>query len=103
MLELGHGVGGGVLADEADEVLLAGAFGNFIRPDRARCVGLLPGVPIENVRFVGNAAGTGARMMLLDRRLRDTVEEISLGVEHIELSGRSDFQHLFADAMMFPC
>jgi len=93
----------GARPSDLDAVLLAGAFGNFIRPDRAACVGLLPHVPVERVRFVGNAAGMGARMMLLDHRLRDTCEEISLGVEHVELSGRSDFQMLFAEAMLFPC
>jgi uncharacterized 2Fe-2S/4Fe-4S cluster protein (DUF4445 family) len=84
-----------------DEVLLAGAFGNYIRPDRARRLGLLPDVPLERVKFVGNAAGTGARMMLVDHSLRETAEEISLGVEHLELSGRADFQSLFPEAMFF--
>lgn len=92
----------GVKASDLEAVLLAGAFGNFIRPDRAQRVGLLPDVPIEKVRFVGNAAGTGARMLLLDQRLREQAEEISLGVEHVELSGRADFQTLFAEAMIFP-
>jgi uncharacterized 2Fe-2S/4Fe-4S cluster protein (DUF4445 family) len=91
----------GVKTSGLDEVLLAGAFGNFIRPERARAVGLLPDVPLAKVKFIGNAAGTGARMMLLNRRLRETAEEVSLGVEHVELSGRSDFQQLFADAMLF--
>ena len=93
----------GIAPEELDAVLLAGAFGNYIRPDRARCVGLLPEVPIEKVHFVGNAAGAGARAMLLDSRLRPEVEELSLGVEHVELSGRTDFQQLFAEAMIFPC
>ena len=91
----------GIKVADLDEVLLAGAFGNFIRPDRARSVGLLPETPLDRIRFIGNAAGTGARMMLLDRRLRDTAEEISLGVEHVELSGRADFQDFFAEAMLF--
>jgi uncharacterized 2Fe-2S/4Fe-4S cluster protein (DUF4445 family) len=93
----------GVAPGDLDAVLLAGAFGNYIRPDRARCVGLLPEVQIEKVHFVGNAAGAGARAMLLDSRLRDEAEELSLGVEHVELSGRTDFQQLFAEAMIFPC
>lgn len=92
----------GVKDRDLQAVLLAGAFGNFIRPDRAQRVGLLPDVPLAKVQFVGNAAGIGARMLLLDQRLRDQAEEISLGVEHVELSGRADFQMLFAEAMMFP-
>ncbi|NIA21787.1 MAG: DUF4445 domain-containing protein [Anaerolineaceae bacterium] len=93
----------GITAERLDEVMLAGAFGNFIRPERARGVGLLPPVSLEKVRFVGNAAGAGARMLLLDRRLRETVEQISLGVEHVELSSRADFQDLFAESMLFAC
>ena len=96
MAEMGLG------SEDLGEVLLAGAFGNFIRPDRAKAVGLLPDVPLEKVRFVGNAAGTGARMMLLDKGLRDEAEAISRGVEHVELSGRADFQELFTEAMLFP-
>ncbi len=91
----------GATVDDLDEVLLAGAFGNYIRPERARAVGLLPEVPLEKVRFIGNAAGTGARMLLLNKGLRATAEEMSLGVEHVELSSRADFQMLFADCMMF--
>ena len=91
----------GATLNDLDEVLLAGAFGNYIRPERARAVGLLPDVPLEKVRFVGNAAGTGSRMLLLSDSLRRRAEEISLGVEHVELSGRPDFQMLFADCMMF--
>ncbi|MBN2582290.1 MAG: DUF4445 domain-containing protein [Planctomycetes bacterium] len=91
----------GVTADDLDEVLLAGAFGNYIRPERARSVGLLPRVPLERVRFVGNAAGTGAKMLLVNRSLRQTVEQISCNVRHVELSGRADFQNLFAEAMLF--
>jgi uncharacterized 2Fe-2S/4Fe-4S cluster protein (DUF4445 family) len=91
----------GVTAADLDEVLLAGAFGNFIRPDRARQVGLLPAVPPEKVRFVGNAAGTGAKMLLLNRPLRRTAEHVSRSVRHVELSGRADFQTLFAEAMLF--
>jgi uncharacterized 2Fe-2S/4Fe-4S cluster protein (DUF4445 family) len=91
----------GVTADDLDEVLLAGAFGNFIRPDRARRVGLLPPVPLEKVKFVGNAAGTGARMLLLNRSQRQTAERVSRCVHHVELSGRADFQAIFAEAMLF--
>jgi uncharacterized 2Fe-2S/4Fe-4S cluster protein (DUF4445 family) len=92
----------GVAPGDLDAVLLAGAFGNYIRPDRARGVGLLPEVPLEKVAFVGNAAGAGARMLLADARLRDEAERISSAVGHVELSGRMDFQMRFAEAMIFP-
>ncbi len=87
---------------DIDEVLLAGAFGNFIRPDRALAIGLLPPVPLERIRFVGNAAGAGARMLLVNRDLRRVADDVARGVEHVELSRRPDFQARFAEAMAFP-
>ena len=92
----------GVRAADIEEVLLAGAFGNFIRPERALAIGLIPPVPIEKVRFVGNAAGSGARMLLVNRDLRRVADDVARGVEHVELSQRPDFQARFAEAMFFP-
>ena len=92
----------GATVDDVDEVLLAGAFGNFIRPDRALAIGLLPAVPVEKVKFVGNAAGGGARMLLVNRDLRRAADDVARGVEHVELSQRPDFQMRFAEAMFFP-
>ncbi len=92
---------GATLAD-VEEVLLAGAFGNYIRPAGARAVGLLPDVPLETVKGVGNAAGAGARMLLVNRNLRQVAADVARGVEHVELSRRPDFQTRFAEAMGFP-
>jgi len=92
----------GATLEDVEEVLLAGAFGNYIRPEGARAIGLLPDVPLEKVRFVGNAAGAGARMLLANRNLRHVAAVVAKGVEHVELSRRSDFQARFADAMVFP-
>jgi len=92
----------GATAADLEEVLLAGAFGNFIRPDRALAIGLIPNVPREKVKFVGNAAGVGARMLLVNRDLRSVAEDVARGTEHIELSRRPDFQQRFAEAMHFP-
>ena len=92
----------GAKIGDVEEVLLAGAFGNFIRPDRALAIGLLPRVPVAKVKFVGNAAGAGARMLLANRRLRQVADDVARGVEHIELSQRPDFQARFAEAMLFP-
>jgi len=92
----------GARPDDIEQVLLAGAFGNFIRPERAAALGLIPDLPPDRIRFVGNAAGTGARMLLLNRALRDVAEDVARGIEHVELSCRADFQQRFADAMFFP-
>jgi len=91
-----------VTDDDIAEVLLAGAFGNYIRPERALRIGLLPNVPVEKIRFVGNAASTGAKISLINRTCRSEADDISSRVRYVELAGRSDFQMEFSAAMMFP-
>jgi uncharacterized 2Fe-2S/4Fe-4S cluster protein (DUF4445 family) len=92
----------GARLDDLEEILLAGAFGNLIRPERARAIGLVPPLALDRIRFVGNAAGVGARMLLVNRALRRTADDVACGVEHVELSQRPDFQDRFAEAMLFP-
>jgi uncharacterized 2Fe-2S/4Fe-4S cluster protein (DUF4445 family) len=92
----------GATLDDVDAVLLAGAFGNKIRPERARAVGLIPPLPLGKIHFVGNAAGVGAKMLLVSRTLRGVADDVARGVEHVELSCRPDFQMRFAEAMFFP-
>jgi len=88
--------------DDIEEVLLAGAFGNYIRRQQAKWIGLLPDIPTEKIRFIGNAAGTGAKMVLLAKELRKEACDISRNTEYIELAVRNDFQKVFADSMFFP-
>jgi uncharacterized 2Fe-2S/4Fe-4S cluster protein (DUF4445 family) len=92
----------GITDSDISRVLLAGAFGNYIRRDRALRIGLLPPLPVERVEFVGNSAGTGAKMALLSRGARSTAERISRTVEYVELAASADFQDTFAEAMLFP-
>jgi len=92
----------GVEDEDIDEILLAGAFGNYIRREQAMRVGLLPQVPKEKIKFIGNAAGAGARMVLLARELREETSRISENTEYIELAINADFQKVFADSMFFP-
>lgn len=92
----------GIGPEDLDEVLLAGAFGNFIRRSNARRIGLLPNVEAEKIRFVGNAAGAGSHLSLISRKCREEAEIISKATHYIELAGRTDFQMEFAEAMLFP-
>jgi len=92
----------GVNDDDITEVLLAGAFGNYIRRHQAKWCGLLPDIPTEKIKFIGNAAGAGAKMVLLAKELRQEACDISLNTEYIELATRKDFQDVFADSMFFP-
>ena len=82
-------------------VLLAGAFGNYIRRESALRIGLLPDVPVERIVFVGNAAGSGAQMILLSRHWRDRAGRLARKIEYIEIAHEPDFQNVYADCMLF--
>ena len=92
----------GLNVEDLGEVLLAGAFGNFIRRSNARRVGLLPQVACNRIRFIGNAASLGAKMVLLSARERRYASELRNKTEHVDLSLDQDFQMAFGEAMMFP-
>lgn len=83
------------------QILLAGAFGNYIRPQNALKIGLLPAVPAERIHFVGNAASAGAQMLLLSSRFREKALQLARRIEYVEIAHRKDFQNVFADAMTF--
>ena len=87
---------------DLDEVLLAGAFGNYIRRANARRIGLLPQIPCRRIHFVGNAASLGAKLALLSMNQQRRADAIRRDCDHIDLSLDPDFQTEFADAMLFP-
>lgn len=87
---------------DLDEILLAGAFGNYIRKSSAQRIGLLPSVPPERIRFVGNAASTGAKMALLSRTVRADADRIRRETRHLELAALPEFMNAFMDHMLFP-
>lgn len=80
------------------EVVVAGAFGTFIDIDSAVAIGMLPPLPRERYRQVGNAAGTGARLALVSLERRREAERIALACRYIELAGIPGFHHRFAAA-----
>ena len=92
----------GLEAKDLGSVLLAGAFGNFIRRNHARRIGLLPPLPTEHIRFIGNAASLGAKLVLLSKNERCYATDIRHKVEHVDLSMDPEFQMEFGMAMMFP-
>ncbi|MGH9133484.1 MAG: ASKHA domain-containing protein, partial [Ilumatobacteraceae bacterium] len=87
---------------EVADIRLAGAFGAHIDPVHAMVLGLVPDCPIEGVRAVGNAAGTGAVQALLSRRLRAEMEAAARDVTKIETATEPRFQELFVAAMALP-
>lgn len=80
---------------------LAGGFGNYIEPANAVAIGLVPAPLAEKVVKIGNGAGTGAKLYLLDQDLKDYSDELRKKVTYIELSSRKDFQTEFINSMNF--
>ena len=87
---------------KVERIKLAGAFGSYIDPKYAMVIGLIPDCPLDKVAGVGNAAGTGARMALLNKGYRREIEEVVRKIEKIETALEPKFQEHFVNAMAFP-
>ncbi len=88
--------------DHVDRIKLAGAFGNYIDPLYAMVLGLIPDCALDRVSAVGNAAGTGARMALVNRGHRAEIESLVRRIEKIETALEPLFQEHFVNAMALP-
>jgi uncharacterized 2Fe-2S/4Fe-4S cluster protein (DUF4445 family) len=88
--------------EQVDRIGLAGAFGTFIDPKYALVLGLVPDCGLDKVKAVGNAAGTGARMCLLNRGYRREIEETVRRIDKIETALEPKFQEHFVAAMALP-
>ncbi|AWC23509.1 Na(+)-translocating NADH-quinone reductase subunit F [Aminobacter sp. MSH1] len=88
--------------ETVDTIRFAGAFGSFIDPKYAMVLGLIPDCVLDEVKAVGNAAGTGALMALLNRDHRREIEKEVGQIEKIETALEPHFQQLFINAMALP-
>ena len=88
--------------EKLNKVMLAGAFGTYINTEAAMILGMFPDCDLKNVYAVGNAAGDGARIALLNRDKRVEADEIARKVEYIELTIENDFHKEFIDALPIP-
>jgi uncharacterized 2Fe-2S/4Fe-4S cluster protein (DUF4445 family) len=85
-----------------DKIILAGGFGSYIDKEKAMLIGLIPDCPLENVYAVGNAAGDGARIALLNIEKRNEIDSVTRKVERFELPTDPEFQNQFMLATSFP-
>lgn len=85
-----------------DRIRLAGAFGSHISVRHAMVLGLIPDCLIDQVSSAGNAAGTGARIALLNNQSRGIIESLVTSIEKIETAMAPNFQAYFVDAMALP-
>lgn len=88
--------------EKVDRIRLAGAFGSHIDTKYAMVLGMIPDCDLTQVGSAGNAAGTGARIALLDSTARPTIEDLVRRVEKIETAIEPRFQAHFVDAMAIP-
>ncbi len=88
--------------DKVDRVTLAGAFGAHISPKHAMVLGMIPDVPLDRVTSAGNAAGTGARIALLNRAARDQIEATVHDIHKVETAIEPRFQEHFVNANAIP-
>jgi uncharacterized 2Fe-2S/4Fe-4S cluster protein (DUF4445 family) len=111
-LQLAKGaIGGGIrmlqhvlrVPDEAlTDLMLAGGFGNYLSIGSAVRIGLIPPLPLERIRYIGNAAALGAQLALFSEAERARAEVLARSIEHLSLATHPDFQDLFVEAMNFP-
>jgi uncharacterized 2Fe-2S/4Fe-4S cluster protein (DUF4445 family) len=88
--------------EQVDRIRLAGAFGSHIDVKYATILGMLPDCDLSHVRSAGNAAGTGARIALLDATSRGVIEELVRRIEKVETAIEPRFQQHFVEAMAIP-
>ena len=88
--------------EKIERIRFAGAFGAHIDPKYAMLLGMIPDCPLDEVKSVGNAAGTGARMALTSMAKRHEIENEVLKMEKIETATEPMFQEYFINAMAIP-
>src|SRR2546426_261532 len=92
----------GVSDETVAELMLAGGFGNYVSIASALRIGLIPPLPKEKIRYVGNAASLGAQLCLVSETERQRAESVAASIEHVSLAAHPDFERIFVDAMNFP-
>ncbi|GBC75609.1 2Fe-2S ferredoxin-5 [archaeon HR06] len=91
-----------VTPKDIKRLYLAGGFGTYVDPQSARTIGMYPDIPLERVRFVGNAAGAGAKAALISKEIREEAEEVRKKIEYLELSIYPKFLEIFMKATYLP-
>ena len=91
----------GVEAEDIGQVLLAGAFGNYMDPRSACRIGMIPPALLDRIKPIGNAAGEGAKMCAISRETYEYSKQLAAQTEFLELASKPEFQDCFVDALEF--
>lgn len=94
LLETAH-----ISAQDIEEFIIAGAFGSYINVPSAVSIGMFPDLPLVRFKQVGNAAGAGARQMLLSKQQRALAESVAKKVKYVELSTYPNFSDIFSKSL----
>lgn len=92
----------GITPEEIGQVWLAGAFGNYLNPSSACAIGMFPKELNGKIRSVGNAAGEGARMAVLNEEAYEESSRLASETQFVELALKKEFQEVFVDELGFP-
>ena len=92
----------GISSDEISKVVIAGAFGSYIDPRNVINIGMFPRISLSKISQVGNAAGVGAKMILVSLKERKIAEEIARKTRYLELTVFPSFTDHFANSTQFP-
>ena len=92
----------GVSRHEISTIYFAGAFGNYLNKKNATTIGLIPEIPHDHIRNIGNGAVTGANIALINRRKRKTLDEIALKIAYIELNAEPGFMDEYTSSVFLP-
>ncbi|MFH0845504.1 MAG: ASKHA domain-containing protein [Pseudomonadota bacterium] len=92
----------GLTFDQLETFYVAGGFGNYLNIPKAVAIGLLPDIPVEKIKFVGNSSLTGARMALVSEAAFEKCVNISRSMTNIELSNYKPFMDEYVAALFLP-
>lgn len=92
----------GIRFEDLEIFFVAGTFGSFIDPVSAISIGMLPDIPLEKFRVLGNSSLGGAALMLTDPAAFDEVKRIRQGIAYIELNVNQEFMNMFSGAKFYP-
>jgi len=87
---------------DIDRIIIAGAFGSYIDPKNVINIGMFPNVQLRKIRQVGNAAGVGAKMILISKKQRANAEKIAKKIRYLELTVFPGFNNHFINSIQFP-
>jgi len=88
--------------DEISDIYFAGGFGNYINKEHAILIGLIPEIPVEHIRNIGNGAVTGAHVALLNRPARKMLDQIAEKIGYVELNAENSFMDEYTSSCFLP-